>query len=801
MNILPDLERARSQTSAKKSISSAPRGSMSTNSRHVRFQSADQALRALAISTVLQSRCDSRRGSLASQSSISSLFGRKKSRPRSNRETKKAGLLGMVSNNVPFGFDPTKRRGSIIRTPAPNPKVEDPVAPVFPDTATGQKRRTSMERISSFSPRSTVTANGAEPEKFPYIDADHLEPATEADEGYESDLLDAHGSNTRHYLWMITILCLVSLLYTLRYRLFADQSDPFLYPIENVTAKVLTAFTEPLSIMALIGVIINIQWQFKVEWIWRNLRLFCFIFVFITLLNIVRMVFANCSTLFVYNTTIYVVVSSAMILPFFYGSKWKESRTSSLLLLVIFWILVVLTDFVSIVIHQYDVVFLFFLFYLAIFLWLFQLCCGPVIGVFDSIGNLPPMSDVSCLSLLVPALILCSILASAVIVDLVISTVSTAGIYGFYILMKVTFWTVRALWESTALRATDGVKYMPLMFPVFCIEEFVDAVILMHLPFTPQITGMLILMAIHHILRDSDVAYSAVYKRFVVPLLERLVHGHYHRKRMKDVREVRRKRQHLPSISHTTPRLGPHKGRMVPPPPHTLDDLTMHKSHQPSHHQSVHPRWSSGTGTVTGTTPEMELTPPQVNEQQFVALDMMPLPMANKGKNVNLGTEREDTHLARMILHFKMHIFAEFVSRIFLAALLLIDICGDALEIGSTLMSGSGDRRRGWLILISVLSILEIAVSRLVSQRLLSRQTLQTPQFLEHLAILEESGLALSHEERLFAHLYVIFGEESYLFRRFWIFFALILVYQSSVVLKALFTSESGLISLCDNFF
>merc|ERR1712190_463421 len=113
------------------------------------------------------------------------------------------------------------------------------------------------------------------------------------------------------------------------------------------------------------------------------------------------------------------------------------------------------------------------------------------------------------------------------------------------------------------------------------------------------------------------------------------------------------------------------------------------------------------------------------------------------------------------------------------------------MNIGADLIN---DADRPLLILVCAASMIITWITNQISQRLLSRQALTSIQFLNKIECIEE----FSAKDRVYIHVWVIFGDHCEIFKRFWIFFSFVIGYQMVIILRALFAANNdGVLSDC----
>eukprot|EP01083_Nonionella_stella_P185149 674313_1 len=730
-------------------------GAVSVNSRNVRFQSPGQAQRALLISNTMETL--SRTGSM---SSLNSIF--RKKRP-SKFDLKRAALLAKISKNLPAGFNPHQRRGSIIRNGTSHVNGTQMGLSVKSksaesEVAIGERHRASKELIDDFSPgfksyRASDTGTLPQMNEMPNLDLD-LQKTLE--EGVVPEVY----AHLKYQLYIMACFTVLLVLYMIKYRLFADQRYPLLRPITNIGGRIMSVFTEALFIIGMLGSMIVVHLQYRPYLMVRYRRLWIAVFVIANVLNILRVSLAHCTMDFIYDLYIYLMIMCTMILPFFdFDDNWKESQTVAILFVV--WIGVILIGFVFVILHEYFAGFILCVFYLLLVVWILRFVHYNSLGVFDDIGNLSSdhMFDIGFCCLLIPGLLLFAQLAAAIL-----SALSSLGsyasvlsaVYGYYVALKITFYVARSLWETTALKGSDQSRYIHFMFPIFFIEELLDAFLLIKLKFSWQIIGLLILMAANHLIRDSDIGYRVVYKQWIIPNLTALYYW-YH------------------NTSDSQRNLFLMQSRSLAVAPHIQND-----ENEP---QDI----------------EMEIgIEINANADGLIHDEAMQM---ERHKELNLAQESDELHIARVIIHFQMMQFAEYASRCGVLFVILMDIMCDAMHIGKRLLvmdEGTvNENERGLLVLLCVISLVMIAATNDLCQRLLAREALTSIQCIEKLKCINQ----LSYKQRLYVHQWVIFGDECEIFKRFWIFFALIVAYQSTILTQAFFAHKDGRVSICNVFF
>eukprot|EP01084_Bolivina_argentea_P150748 263232_1 len=128
------------------------------------------------------------------------------------------------------------------------------------------------------------------------------------------------------------------------------------------------------------------------------------------------------------------------------------------------------------------------------------------------------------------------------------------------------------------------------------------------------------MMSLNHIIRDSDIGYKYLYKLYIVPNLRKLYNAYYHQRIQ----------------THT-------KNLSLP---------------------------------IANTSVQQD------NENEDV-LEIDETLQSNSSilpKDINLGQEQDDVHLARIIIHFKMYTFVEYISRFIILLIVFIDILCDELS-------------------------------------------------------------------------------------------------------------------------
>ena len=172
------------------------------------------------------------------------------------------------------------------------------------------------------------------------------------------------------------------------------------------------------------------------------------------------------------------------------------------------------------------------MFYLMFCCWILHFLSQTTLGIFDKMGFLSTIAsyDTGYCALLIPASLLIPQFGVAIILQLNKMEYSWILIYAVYILLKITFWILRGLWESTALKILDHLKYAHLMFPIFFIEELIDIILLIKLKFSYEIIGALILFLINHIIRDGDIGYQLIYKNWTITCMTKIYFSFYYRK-------------------------------------------------------------------------------------------------------------------------------------------------------------------------------------------------------------------------------------------------------------------------------
>eukprot|EP01084_Bolivina_argentea_P049971 91888_1 len=727
-------------------------GAVSLNSRNVRFQNSEQAQRALKISNVLHQREESisRQGS---QSSISSIFRRK---GRKGRGLSTATLLAKISANVPFGFDPKRRRGSVVGTLPQhdtNANIEHNTAvtiingmrmtdvdldndndndtcvsptektalqsrdsgPVVP--IAGKRHRQSKELIDEFSP-TFASQKSNEQKKFAAHKSSmpDIEDKMEREFSFEEGDIPEYSIEWKYYGWIIMFFSVLVIINVFYYRLLSDQKYSFVYPIENIGSRILAIFIEPLFVVCILGSVIVIHMQYRPNLVIENKKLFMIVFMILNVLNILKSILCNCKMDFIYNLYVYLIIICAMIIPFFsFGDKWKESE--NIFLLFLFWIAVILIGFVILIVHKYFISFIFIIFYSIIFAWIIRFFYYKSLGIFDNIGNLSSKYDIGYCSLLIPCLLLFQYFCSTIMISInQIKNMNEENynlillsIFFYYILLKITFIIGKWLWEITALKATDQLKYIHLMFPIFFIEELFDILLLINLKFSYEIIFLLILIALNHIIRDSDIGYNIMYKKWIIPMIFKLYYGHYNRSKQKTNLRLLR--------SQSSPD----------------NDI------------------NNDTNNELQVDIELGLN----NESQIdIELGLPNNEKDEMGKELNLAQERDDIHLARIILHFKMVKFVKYASRIAILILLIVDIICDHINIGnkSIMISLSNETNSGLIILLCFISIILIYFTNLMTEYFLSKHALASIELLDKM--IPESINNFSNKERLEFYLF-----------------------------------------------
>ena len=807
-------------------------GAASVNSRNVRFQSVDQAQRALQVTNALQRQdSHSSRSSIASHASVSSLrkFKKKKNKARlarglsgigllgSNADKDRKHLLARISSTVPFGFDPSRRRGSIIKSHRQLPAVGDNKNEDTQALKTrgseemetdqrrqseeiGRKRRESKELIGNFSPTMTSTKpNGFNPQE---IKQEDLEPQyKEENEDIPDPLI-----NLKFHFFVTTYFSVLIVIYMINYRLFSDQDDSLLYPMSNIGAKIMSVFTEPYFIISILGAILVVHTKYipQKELIEKKRRMWLGVFIIANILNILRVSISSCSMDFIYNLYLYLIILATMMVPLFTtNDRWKQSET--ILLLFIFWIGVILIGFVNLVIHEYFPTFIFFVCYIIFVSWIIRFFYYKSLGVFDKMGNLSSTFDIGYCALLIPGLLLFPYFGGGIIIKLTqINNVSYSviSIYGYYILLKITFWFVRGLWESTALKGTDERKYIHLMFPIFFIEELIDVILLIKLKFSWEIIGLLLLFALNHIIRDSDVGFYLFYKKWAIPCITKLYYAFYHRNALRKDKMLLRSQSEQPDLQQDLNK--------------TIQNGGNHNNNNNGNNcddEEQQPLERDLTESSPGVTPESaanddddddeepEVVELDVNTMEVIIKNASPSPSSPEmTKEINLAQETEHTHLARVYVHFKMLTFVEYVSRFTVFLLIVMDIICDEIQIGNRLLTVEngiiGEENRGLLILLLFISLIEIFITQIISLRLLSRTVVISLEFFTKIENINDFTL----KERLHILAWIILGNECEVFFQYWKFFAFVIGYQSIMILQAFFTNN-GLVSICNVFF
>ena len=750
------LPRRKIHTKQRRS-SNASIGAMSVNSKNVRFNNTAQAKRALNVSNALHSLQRERSLSRSHSRSISTLFRKKR---------KQKAFLAKIAANVPVGFDPKRRRGSIIRTTSRRsttagdlPKLQT-VASVETDLEEDGKRHRESKEIIDFEPKLAADRNSNKIEEI----------------AFELPNIPGTWSNLKYYCSIIYCLSVIVLLQAICFRLFSDQSDAFLYPVTNVGARVLNALlAEPLFIICIFSTIIVINRQY-IQGFHQYNKTFVSIFFALVFLNILKMSLSNCVMDFIYNLALFSIICALMILPFFSADKWRDSR--SVLLLFSMWIGVILIGFTLLVLHQFVANFIIIMFYLLIVAWIAHFWHYKKFGVLDPNGQLSAFSDSGYCALLIPALLLFPLLGSAVIVNV---NSKQYSIFGYFVVLKLTFFVGRGLWESTALKATGQTKYAHLMFPIFFIEELTDCMLLirLQLDWVNTIT-FIVLMAVNHFVRDGDVAYKYIYKQWIIPMILRFYDKSSKNEKNLNMLTVNRVPQKMP-ISQRN-RVKTHS--VVSPSINTNDlrfddgvvsEVDIYDDDYIDEHSPI----NQVKDEVLRNSLEIEIDDSTQYEQT---------------KQLNLAQEQDEIHLARVIVHFQMFRFSEFCARFAVILLLLLDKMFDAINIGNDSLSSDH-----WhlILLVSASIVITLGINQ-ISQRILSRDALISIQSLKKLECIDE----FSASDRVFIHVWVIFGDHCRIFKRFWMFFAFVIGYQIVIILQAHFAAtNNGLFSICLAFF
>ncbi|ETO18166.1 hypothetical protein RFI_19116 [Reticulomyxa filosa] len=150
-------------------------------------------------------------------------------------------------------------------------------------------------------------------------------------------------------------------------------------------------------------------------------------------------------------------------------------------------------------------------------------------------------------------------------------------IWTIFAINKILFWIVRVLWEHSAIQATTSTRYLYIMFPVFFLEELIDMLLVLQIAATRDWWAMLLIISIHHVVRDSDIWYHRIFDKYVrqkLPLLlifhnknTHCCNCHTHSKHMIELQhativEHSTSNKHFISSSSSSPTI-PHEGKEI----------------------------------------------------------------------------------------------------------------------------------------------------------------------------------------------------------------------------------------------
>lgn len=275
----------------------------------------------------------------------------------------------------------------------------------------------------------------------------------------------------------------------------------------------------------------------------------------------------------------------------------------------------------------------------------------------------------------------------------------------------------------------------------------------------------------NHFIRDTDIAYKYIYKQWLMPIINKIYSA-------KNEKNVLRKtpiaqRQRAKTYSVCTP-----NGANV-------SDIAIEAFDEDDddEQQPINSPISLIEEEENGIMIEMEIMDDEIIQNDAV-------------KSLHyLAQEQSEVHFARIILHFQMLRFSEFSSRFAIILLLFVDIICDGMGIGNK--SLFNESKIYQIMLVFAVSILITLIINQITQRMLAKEALTSIQFLNKIECIDE----FSANDRVFIHVWIIFGDQCKIFERFWMFFAFVIGYQIVIILQAYFSTNNGLISICPIFF